>query len=201
MSAYLLAAEIAEWDKARTLLAVLRDQPLEGPDDQFMADGMYCYESMLAVLHGESPRSDTRAYRKWTKYSKKHRKEMAKRGLPIDGSRTIDLTAELIATLNRKRPDETYSGPEPMAQLKKDLAESGDPSAQSVAFAGVDRELEDAKDVLRRSREARESQLQFAEKIEEIRADESEPGSLGAQLAELEKKYAAPKDESEPEAP
>jgi hypothetical protein len=123
--AFLLALEIAEWDRFRTLLSEAGGGPPSEDTNRFVADGAYAYESCLDVLHGVAFKSDHRAIKRWRKYSQKHRKKIAKMGAPIDGNRDVEQTEDRLAGLNRERPDQSYSGTEydVLAQIDRELGE------------------------------------------------------------------------------
>lgn len=121
--AFLLALEIAEWDRFRVLM---REATGEGTEstDVFVSDGMFCYDRSLAVLHGQALHSTPRDTKKWMKFSRKQRKKLAKKTGLIDGGKDVEPTEDRLANLDLQQPDESYSGEEPLARFRTEVKQA-----------------------------------------------------------------------------
>jgi hypothetical protein len=115
--AFLLALELAEWDRFRVLMREGTGNPF-GADD-FITDGANCYQRSLAVLHGELFTSSAEETKRWMKFSRKERKKLAKKtGGLIDGSKDVERTDERLAYLDARQPETSYSSDEAMERLR-----------------------------------------------------------------------------------
>jgi hypothetical protein len=183
MSAMTIAVELAEWDRFRT---EADDASLEVDQVRdFLADGSLCFLRSMNVCHGVAFSSHPRDSAKWIRYSRKTRKGLAKEFGIIDGSKTLEVTPERLAAINWTAPEESYSGDRLSGAFWGTLVTEG-AEAEPVEKAPVEEE--------RQSGAVAGIDPRY---LEEVREDESE-GTLGAQLAALEKKYADPHDESDP---
>jgi hypothetical protein len=121
--AWLVALELAEWDKFRTLVSESTGERSDNTDT-FIADGAYCYENMLAVLHGQQLTSGVPDTKRWRKFSRKQRKNLARETGLIDGNKDVEPTDELLGWLDVKNPSESFSAPEPLAKLRAQAAQA-----------------------------------------------------------------------------
>lgn len=114
--AFLLALELAEWDRFRVLTCEITGNPFGG--DDFIEDGGLCYQRSLAVLHGELFTSSARETKRWMKFSRKERKKLAKNTGLIDGSKDVERTDERLQYLDARQAEQSYSSDEAMARLR-----------------------------------------------------------------------------------
>ena len=185
MSAMTIAVELAEWDRFRT---DADDAGLEIDQVRdFLADGSLCFLRSMNVCHGVALSSHPRDSAKWIKYSRKTRKGLAKEFGIIDGSKTLEMTEERLRMIDWNAPEESYSRGRFSASFWETL-ETEEAAAEPVEAAEVEEQPPSGAVAGIDPRY-----------LEEVREDESE-GSLGATLAELEKKYTVKPDESDPQA-
>lgn len=135
--AWLVALELAEWDKLRTMMGESTGQPFDNLNI-FIDDGALCYERMLAVLHEQQLHSSPRDTKRWRKFSRKRRKEIARETGLIDGSKDVEFNEEMRGWLNLQAPWESYSAPEPLEQLRAELADAQDAEASDDPAAAGD---------------------------------------------------------------
>jgi hypothetical protein len=114
--AFLLALELAEWDRFRVLTREITGKPFSA--DDFITDGANCYQRSLAVLHGELFTSSARETKRWMKFSRKERKKLAKNTGLIDGSKDVERTDDRLSYLDARQPERSYSSDEAMERLR-----------------------------------------------------------------------------------
>lgn len=124
--------ELLEWDRARHFMLALSNKEdsevsYHGQLDPFIDAGAEHYQAMLRAIHGDSFLAepiDSKAVRRWIKFSRKNRKKMGRGTHLVRPERVLTPQAEDLENLNGLYPELSFTGPDPDGRKFAEQAEA-----------------------------------------------------------------------------